>query len=782
MTKLLPLILPLLLTVSAIQITAAAATEDQTTPYSMTISGGISLGNYEAGMNWAIIETFRLARENRIKANEGKLLSITGASAGSINALVSALRYCQAAGSGSSRVDDNLFYKTWIDVGFDGLLPAEDTDYDTDINLQNIKLQDGVLSRKPFNKVVTAIQRYMEDADYEPGCTVRIGMSLTRENAIKTQIANIDVLTQRFFVPLELSVDAHNKPVFKNYVNIYLGAGDFGNIVYLPEENNRVSTDQVIATALASSAFPVAFGRIRLDVCEHDTEKTSPNCPQGFSDKKVIYVDGGIFDNIPLSTARLLAEDEKDANGHLKTLAYNKPLSYIYMSPSNLRFVDKRIPENSEAHTTSTGKSPLSYGIMDQMGFIDDTINIGMGSELYSTLRSYDWNNVSPNEKSLHKRYQDPSQKIHPRKLLLTSRGTPLTADYLSHFGAFAAKEFREYDYYAGVYDGFYNAAKSICNGRLQTEKNINTCMTGIMLEFHKILELSSDKKVDYLFALLYQQEFCEASKVDALCYQSMPDDNNSLYVLHQAMHNSTSLDFNAFLQSLLPDKDAFKDASLHRMMLADSMWYIDYAKAITNRMQTLESNSQSASEQTKLISLSSYIVNSVDVTDDDFVWAISSAPAYKNKWLELVPDEIGFDVSQSGSVFTYRGKAKPWLGQVYPELEGAVHIVSNVTNKNDYAHLGINFRQRVSGVFNLPISSVGMGYGYYKDFNENFTNLEWEGTATNGRANINIGVFADKFRLTYGQAIHGDERTRNNSRMFILSLTDIKGLLHWLF
>ena len=174
----------------------------------MTISGGISLGNYEAGMNWAIIEIFRLARENKIDANAGKLLSVTGASAGSINALVSALRYCQAEDSGTSSIHDNLFYKTWIDVGFDGLLPANEADYDTDINLKNISLQDGVLSRKPFNKVIMAIKDYIENMQYRPGCTVRIGMSLTRENAIKTQIASIDVLTQRFFVPLELTIDA----------------------------------------------------------------------------------------------------------------------------------------------------------------------------------------------------------------------------------------------------------------------------------------------------------------------------------------------------------------------------------------------------------------------------------------------------------------------------------------------------------------------------------------------------------------------------------------------
>ena len=88
---------------------AAVFSSTNTTPYAMTISGGISLGNYEAGMNWAIIETFRLARENKVKTKNSELLSITGASAGSINALVSALRYCQTINNQESTVNNNLF-------------------------------------------------------------------------------------------------------------------------------------------------------------------------------------------------------------------------------------------------------------------------------------------------------------------------------------------------------------------------------------------------------------------------------------------------------------------------------------------------------------------------------------------------------------------------------------------------------------------------------------------------------------------------------------------------
>ena len=128
--------------------------EDIVTPYAMTVSGGISLGNYEAGMNWAIIEIFRKERDRKNGANHGELISVTGASAGSINALLSAIRYCEAKDFIEPDVTYNLFHRTWSKVGFDSLLPDEEF-YDPNLSLKGMhekggKLTDGILSRHPF--------------------------------------------------------------------------------------------------------------------------------------------------------------------------------------------------------------------------------------------------------------------------------------------------------------------------------------------------------------------------------------------------------------------------------------------------------------------------------------------------------------------------------------------------------------------------------------------------------------------------------------------------------
>ena len=56
----------------------------------MVISGGVSLGAYESGYNWAMIKMLNKVRVNG-KLVEPDLRSVAGASAGSINALLSAM-------------------------------------------------------------------------------------------------------------------------------------------------------------------------------------------------------------------------------------------------------------------------------------------------------------------------------------------------------------------------------------------------------------------------------------------------------------------------------------------------------------------------------------------------------------------------------------------------------------------------------------------------------------------------------------------------------------------
>ena len=97
-------------------------------PYALTISGGVSLGAYEAGVNWALLEVLRSAPAT---ANFGRpyLAGVTGASAGSINALLTVMHWCDASARGASASPDvadpeqNRFAATWLPIGLTTLVP-----------------------------------------------------------------------------------------------------------------------------------------------------------------------------------------------------------------------------------------------------------------------------------------------------------------------------------------------------------------------------------------------------------------------------------------------------------------------------------------------------------------------------------------------------------------------------------------------------------------------------------------------------------------------------------
>jgi len=78
--------------------------------FSMVISGGVSLGAYESGYNWAMIKMLSEIRKKGLYV-EPRLRSVAGASAGSINALLSTMYWCQKDNVPlKNTIYDNLFY------------------------------------------------------------------------------------------------------------------------------------------------------------------------------------------------------------------------------------------------------------------------------------------------------------------------------------------------------------------------------------------------------------------------------------------------------------------------------------------------------------------------------------------------------------------------------------------------------------------------------------------------------------------------------------------------
>jgi len=92
--------------------------------YVMTISGGISLGAYEAGFNWTLLR--HLKRHRAVAPGSDlaplELVAATGASAGNINAFLTAVGWCQTAAFDTQETpSNNLFWQAWVPIGLDEL-------------------------------------------------------------------------------------------------------------------------------------------------------------------------------------------------------------------------------------------------------------------------------------------------------------------------------------------------------------------------------------------------------------------------------------------------------------------------------------------------------------------------------------------------------------------------------------------------------------------------------------------------------------------------------------
>ena len=107
-------------------------------PFTLTISGGVSLGTYESGLAWTLVRLGKgaLTTEELGRQRVPSILAITGASAGSLNSLLAGALWCEASDDTTNlSVDQNLLREAWVSVGLDALLPSKPNTYVPDDGL-----------------------------------------------------------------------------------------------------------------------------------------------------------------------------------------------------------------------------------------------------------------------------------------------------------------------------------------------------------------------------------------------------------------------------------------------------------------------------------------------------------------------------------------------------------------------------------------------------------------------------------------------------------------------
>lgn len=390
-------------------------------PLSLVVSGGVSLGAYEAGFLHELLET--------LKASPGliELKVATGASAGSINGLLSLLTGCSPA------IDDpreGLLFQTWSDVGFPGLYDARGT---TAIAL---------FSRKTMRSVTERLERRFA-AGLPPSCDVVLGVSTTHLAPHKESLAGDPELrlarTEERFVVRLRGQGAGRVPKVENYVDATYGFPQ----ALLPLADNRAPFGELRDLLYASSAFPLAFEPVSLAHCMTGTP--GPCTPR--SAKRALFVDGGVFDNQPLGLAARLMSDGLGAGGppgpRGEPAAFVTPLRrgvgslpddamFVYIDPEITSY--PALPEATVGDKTASAQSL----VMHYLGLF---IESARASELISVLEN------SPGLRD---------------KLAIAAADVPPVSGALASFFGFFDKNFRVFDFYLGM-----RAARRFVDDRL---------------------------------------------------------------------------------------------------------------------------------------------------------------------------------------------------------------------------------------------------------------------------------------------------------------------------
>ena len=464
-------------------VTTASRTSTPVT-VSLTSSGAISVGAYEAGVNWVLTEMLRIAAYDPTlrRAILGdadrafRLSSAAGASAGNINSVLTALSYCARPNSDTLRPDSSLFWKVWISVGIEQLFPA--------VNGNERLLRDlqdpGPFSRRFFKESAwQEVKDFRNHVAVYPECHVPVGFTLTQLDTVSYPVAGpVSAPVQRLATVFQVRSASETENEYRAgelgffpLPNSISYRHSLGAIALLPELYTNSATpstgalsarDSAVLWAIeAGSAVPPAFAPRWLCYVPPTGEPTGDHAMEQASlpaTGKVChrFTDGGVFDNNPLALGFDLAK-------HDARVSTNDSIWIMFSDPYRLRNQVGAPPAQSEDST-------LGIGYLLQLG-----ANGFLAARRYELQSLGRLINRIREDKEARLATSDPVPVVK-----ISSRGTRLVGTQFNSFGAFLGRPFREYDFYTGVYDGLRVIGESfVCS---PTRGDLNDCAKTVQL------------------------------------------------------------------------------------------------------------------------------------------------------------------------------------------------------------------------------------------------------------------------------------------------------------
>jgi predicted acylesterase/phospholipase RssA len=410
--------LALLAVAAALQVPSAASAQSDSPAtrkpgddrsVALVISGGASLGVYEAGYLYALGEVLK---------RQGDTLRVaTGASAGSGNALLAALSSCTPANDFPTR---DLGYRFWLAQSFDSLYQA-----DSSTAVSAFIATPGLADLRRLLREVW--QRRLPVS-----CDVSVGIAVTR-------LIPLDVaLTDRLTVPRQLlyfTIRIRGRgdslpPVITNTVDPASRAPR----LLLPlapdpgaDNASSQNRDRLLQVIAASGAFPFAFPPVTLGYCIYPA--VDPAACRATADTSAdtlgttrrihhdLFIDGGVFDNIPLGLA--------------STLSRSHPQTRFFYIDPDLRAYPVAAPRASGSPSDALGQALV---------IADGFVGQARKTELFALL-------------------EGRSAVLDTSRLFIASNRFPQASGFLHNFFGLFEREFRRFDFYLGMYDALGDVA-----------------------------------------------------------------------------------------------------------------------------------------------------------------------------------------------------------------------------------------------------------------------------------------------------------------------------------
>ncbi|MFL5431855.1 MAG: patatin-like phospholipase family protein [Myxococcales bacterium] len=392
----------------------------------VVVSGGISLGAYQAGFIAMLVRYWSVTRRYQGEDLGDPLPRVwTGASAGAVNALLGGLSSCDPRFESETwSPESSLFWKVWVErLDLTTLVPWEDEDR-----------TDHLFSQSHVEETLRFVEEEAARTPLRAGCSFGLGSTVTNLSGRGVPFGDQEGPAQAELRKVTESVVVQARVRDDGQIEIrlpFLAAPGDGSpflqvtpeeFVYYPALDTRptgtggqtVPLHALTRAIQASAAFPLAFSPV-------DVRLSFFHPPQWQDPSSVRFVDGGFLNNNPLNIAARMGQRWRASeNGEPGFDIERFPIVYLDQD-----FVDwKWKTEPPASNPTPLQKSYLEHAGTLLAGAQDTTVLDAL-----------------ENDPKLSGRVKIPR------------RSSVLPSEFRFAMMGFVDQKFREHDFYAGMRD-----------------------------------------------------------------------------------------------------------------------------------------------------------------------------------------------------------------------------------------------------------------------------------------------------------------------------------------